>query len=77
VPNSSVRRRARETLVPTLLVVGERESGFIEARTYAERTIPGLQVTALDAGHAVNLEAAGGFDQAVASFFMRQTSAAW
>jgi pimeloyl-ACP methyl ester carboxylesterase len=69
VPDSSVRRRATETRVPTLLVVGERETGFAEARTYAERTIPGLHVTALDAGHAVNLEAADGFNEAVTRFY--------
>jgi pimeloyl-ACP methyl ester carboxylesterase len=69
VPDSSVRRRAHETRVPTLLVVGERETGFAEARTYAERTIPGIQVEALDAGHAVNLEAADRFNLALTRFY--------
>ncbi len=69
VPDSSVRDRASDISVPTLLVAGEREKGFDEARAFAERTIPGLRVVGLDAGHAVNLEAAEEFNEAVASFF--------
>jgi pimeloyl-ACP methyl ester carboxylesterase len=52
-------------------VAGEREKGFDEARTFAERAIPGIRVLGLDAGHAVNLEAAEAFNEAVASFFER------
>ena len=69
VPESSVRDRAASIAVPTLLVAGEREKGFDGARAFAERAIPGLTVAALDAGHAVNLEAADEFNDAVASFF--------
>ncbi len=68
VPQSSVRERAREIEVPTLLVTGERERGFAEARRYAEATIPGIKTVALDAGHAVNLEAAAEFNHAVIDF---------
>ena len=71
VPDSSVRDRAFTISVPTLLVTGEREKGFAEAHTFAERTIPGLRVVGLDAGHAVNLEAAEAFNETVASFFAR------
>ena len=69
VPDSSIRERASAISVPTLLVAGEREKGFDEARAYAERTIPGLAVVGLDAGHAVNIEAAEAFNEAATSFF--------
>jgi pimeloyl-ACP methyl ester carboxylesterase len=68
VPDSSVRERASAISVPTLLVAGEREKGFDEARAFAERAIPGIRVVGLDGGHAVNLEAALEFNGAVASF---------
>lgn len=71
VPDSSVRDRAAAITVPTLLVAGEREAGFAEARAFAERSIPGIRVVGLDAGHAVNLEAVGEFNEAVAAFFAR------
>src|SRR5574341_223790 len=69
VPDSSVRDRAAAISVPTLLLAGERETGFAEARTFAERTIPGIEVVRLDAGHAVNVEAADAFNEAVTAFF--------
>jgi pimeloyl-ACP methyl ester carboxylesterase len=75
VPQSSVRERAADIAVPTLLVVGQRERGFAEARAYAERTIPGIEVTALDAGHAVNAEAADEFNRAVTDFILAHIAA--
>jgi pimeloyl-ACP methyl ester carboxylesterase len=71
VPDSSVRERFAETRVPTLLVVGEREQSFAAHRRFAESALPGLSVVALDAGHAVNAEAATGFDAAVTTFLAR------
>ena len=68
VPQSSVRERARHIGVPTLLVAGEREKGFAEARRFAEENIPGITSVALDAGHAVNLEAAAEFNRSVTDF---------
>jgi pimeloyl-ACP methyl ester carboxylesterase len=68
VPQSSVRERAAQISVPTLLIHGERERGFAEASQFARRAIPGIQVVALDAGHAVNAEAAGEFNRAVTEF---------
>lgn len=67
VPDSPVRERAGEITVPTLLVVGEREKPFAEARSFAEETIPGLRVVGTPAGHAVNLECAETFNEAVAA----------
>lgn len=72
VPESSVRDRATAISVPTLLVAGERETGFAEARAIAERSILGIKVIGLDAGHAVNLEAADEFNEAVTEFLSQR-----
>jgi pimeloyl-ACP methyl ester carboxylesterase len=71
VPTSSVRERMRDNAVPTLLVVGERETRFAEHRRYAEHEIPLLEVCALDGGHAVNLDAADQFNAAVTAFLRK------
>jgi len=71
IPYSSVRNRVAETKVPTLLVSGDREEGFREQRRFAEQVIPGISVARLDAGHAVNIEAAPAFNGAVTEFFAR------
>lgn len=72
VPESSVRGRVAENRVPALLVVGEREEGFAAQRRFAEETMPYLEVVGLDAGHAVNAEAAEGFNSAVVDFLERR-----
>ncbi len=69
IPESSVRERIHENDAPALLVVGEREERFVSHRRFAEENMPRLQVTGLDAGHAINLEAADEFNDAVATFF--------
>jgi len=71
IPYSSVRNRVAETQVPTLLVAGDREEGFREQRRFAQQAIPGISVVSLDAGHAVNIEAASDFNAAVTEFFAR------
>ncbi len=71
IPESSVRERVVENDTPALLVVGEREERFANHRRFAEENMPRLQVTGLDAGHAVNLEAAEEFNDAVGGFFKR------
>jgi pimeloyl-ACP methyl ester carboxylesterase len=68
---SSVYDRVRENTVPTLLVVGERETRFEEPRRFAEKSFPHLTVLATNAGHAVNIGAAQEFNEAVLSFFAR------
>ena len=68
VPGSSVRRRIADNVVPSLLVVGEREERFVAHRRFAEDTMPDLRVVGLDAGHAVNLEAADAFNAALRAF---------
>jgi pimeloyl-ACP methyl ester carboxylesterase len=71
IPDSSVRSRASENTVPTLLVVGEREGRFVPHRHFAEAHMPNLEVVGLDGGHAVNIDAAAAFNQAVVEFFNR------
>ena len=68
VPASSVRCRVAATAVPTLLVVGRRERAFLPSVEHARTAIAGLEVVELDAGHAVNAQAADGFDDAVRRF---------
>ncbi len=72
VPDSSSRGRVMENRVPTLLVVGEREGRFAGHRHYAEEMMPLLAVVGLDAGHAVNIEAAEAFNAAVTDFCAEQ-----
>ncbi len=67
-PNLSVRERINENQVPVLLVCGEREERFAPFRAHAERHLPHLQVAAIEAGHAVNIEAVEHFNGAVADF---------
>ena len=71
IPYSSVRDRVAETEVHTLLVAGDREEGFRIQGRFAEQTIPDISVARLDAGHAVNIEAASDFNAAVTKFFAR------
>jgi pimeloyl-ACP methyl ester carboxylesterase len=74
VPEAPVRDRAETNRVPTLLVCGERDVRFQAQRRFAERHLPQLEVVAVDAGHAVNIEAADAFDAAVTEFVMRKQS---
>src|SRR5436190_9312544 len=75
VPNSSVRDQILHNRVASLLVAGKRETGFIEPRYYAAATMPSLAVIDLDAGHAVNINAAPEFNAAVIDFFGAPASA--
>jgi pimeloyl-ACP methyl ester carboxylesterase len=69
IPFSSVRERVTETKVPTLLVAGDREEGFRDQARFAEQAIPEIAVVHLNAGHAVNIEGADGFNTAISEFF--------
>ena len=73
LPESSIRDRVAENRVPTLLVCGERERRFTPHRELAERTMSELEVVGLDAGHAVNLEAAAAFDDSACQFVRRMS----
>ena len=67
----SVRGSVENNTVPTLMVVGRRETRFEDSRRYAERAIPHLSVLSLDVGHAVNIGAAAEFNEATLTFFSR------
>ncbi|HEV8574544.1 MAG TPA: alpha/beta hydrolase [Dehalococcoidia bacterium] len=69
IPFSSVRERIAVNTVPTLLVAGEREESFRDQSRFAESAVPHISVLRLNAGHAVNLEAAAEFNAAVLTFF--------
>jgi pimeloyl-ACP methyl ester carboxylesterase len=68
---SPVRERATLNRVPTLLVHGTREKRFADHARYAAEAIPSLEIAPLDAGHAVNLEAADDFNRIVPAFLSR------
>jgi len=74
VPESSGRDRVALNRVPTLLVCGEREKRFEPHRRFAAEAMPHLEVVGVDAGHAVNVEAAEAFDAAVTAFVARQAT---
>jgi pimeloyl-ACP methyl ester carboxylesterase len=72
---TSCRARIGENTVPTLLVAGEREEGFVAPRQWLEEHLPHLQVVLADAGHGVNLEAPDTFDEAAVRFITELTHA--
>jgi pimeloyl-ACP methyl ester carboxylesterase len=74
VPESPVRDRIAQNRVPTLLVCGKRERRFEPHRKFAEAHAPGLDVVEIDAGHAVNAEAASAFNAAVRSFLEKHAA---
>lgn len=74
LPEVSVRREVMENSVPSLLVYGGREARFRPFRDFAVASMPMLEVVELDAGHAVNAEAADGFNDAVKAFIRKYTS---
>ena len=75
VPHSSVRNRIHTNRVRSLLLVGEHEKRFTPHREFASTHMPRLEVRNLAAGHAVNIEAAAGFNAAVSAFFAAAASA--
>jgi pimeloyl-ACP methyl ester carboxylesterase len=69
--NVSVRDEVGANAVPTLLVAGMREESFRPVVAWARANIPHLEVAETPAGHAVNIQAAEAFNEAVISFFRR------
>ncbi|MBT5898947.1 MAG: alpha/beta fold hydrolase [Rhodospirillaceae bacterium] len=67
-PYLSVRAEAANTAVPTLLVHGAAEKRFQPNYEYAVAHIPNLRVVAANAGHAVNIEAADIFNEAITAW---------
>ena len=68
MPTASVRSDLPRNTRPALLIQGRFEKRFAPHRAFAERTMPHLEVVAVDSGHAVNMQAADAFNAAVASF---------
>lgn len=67
-PCASVRKELGQLTVPTMLVCGSFERRFRPLREHAVLNMPNLVVHDLPAGHAVNMEAADGFNTHVKSF---------
>ena len=70
----SVRTEISKNSVPTLLVCGKREKRFKALRDFVESHMPLLDIVDLNAGHAVNIDAADEFNEAVTAFFLKHTS---
>lgn len=70
-PYLTVRDRVGETRVPSLLVCGDREKRFLPARDFAAQAFPDIEVVDAVAGHAVNIQAADVFNEAVERFVQR------
>ncbi len=69
----SLRDEIHRNQVPTLLVCGKKEKRFLPLRDFAAAHMPLLDIVDLDAGHAVNIDAAEEFNRAVCSFFLKYT----
>ncbi|MGH6871951.1 MAG: alpha/beta fold hydrolase [Rhizomicrobium sp.] len=55
--------------VPSLVVVGANDTGFLKAADYMEARIPGAKKAVIaDAGHAANIDQPDAFNAAVAGF---------
>ncbi len=61
--------------VPSLLVCGQHDRGFVAQRARALREMRGLELVLLDGGHAVNLDAPEGFNASVSAFIAKHASA--
>ena len=65
---ASTRDIAGSNPRPALLCFGRHEKRFHASRDWAEAHMANLTVVSLDAGHAVNMEDAAGFNNAVVQF---------
>ena len=72
-PELSLRHRIHKNKVPTLLVCGKLEKRFLPLRDFAAARMPLLEIADVDAGHAVNINAAGEFNERVTAFFARHS----
>jgi len=74
IPRCSVRNLLREISLPTLLVAGKFDQQFSSLLPIAIENIPALEFIELDGGHAVNIDAAERFNEAVREFILRYCS---
>ena len=70
IPRSSVRDILSKTQTPTLMIVGRFDRAFAPLSEIAKQLIPGLRVHVFDGGHAVNIDAAEKFNEAVKDFML-------
>jgi 2-succinyl-6-hydroxy-2,4-cyclohexadiene-1-carboxylate synthase len=68
LPEISVREEIGNNAVPTLLVCGKEESRFRPLRDFVQARMPLLEIVDLEGGHAVNVNAAEAFNEAVIRF---------
>jgi len=71
VANSSVTEILPKVTIPNLLVSGIHEKAFKPGQVIAENSIENLEVVEAEAGHAVNIQAADVFNEAVIDFVER------
>lgn len=76
LPMATLRHRARDCRVPSLLVNGRHERQFQPVRARMDQLWPDLEVVDIDGGHAVNIENAEGFDAATLDFLSRHAVSA-
>lgn len=74
IPRCSVRNLLREITVPTLLVAGRFDERFSPLVPIAMENIPALEFVELDGGHAVNIDAADRFNEALRAFVLHYYS---
>jgi pimeloyl-ACP methyl ester carboxylesterase len=56
---------------PACLLYGEKEKRFRPHMEFAQQAMPALEITRLDAGHGMNMEAPDAFNAAVIDFICR------
>jgi pimeloyl-ACP methyl ester carboxylesterase len=67
--NAGVIESLPNIKVPSLVVVGSKDTPFIAASDYMATKIPGAQkVVIQDAGHASNIDQPKAFNEAIVSF---------
>ena len=72
-PKSSVRDIVHTNKVPTLMVVGKYDRQFLPLSTFAKQHMPHLKAVNFEGGHAVNIDVADAFNEAVAEFVKRHS----
>ena len=67
--NSSIINALPNIKVPSLVVVGANDTGFLAASEYMQKKIPDCKKVVIpDAGHAVNMDQPKLFNEAVLEF---------
>lgn len=71
IPRCSVRNLLSRISIPTLLVAGKFDKQFSALVSMVLENTPSLEFIELDGGHAVNIDAADRFNEAVRKFILR------